>query len=334
MEKRNEATQTTVQPNEQEGSPKEAYPASSKWSEEFECDIVNGVLAPVPLSVVPVHETGGFMVEELSEAPSRKRHRGSASKDVGATEGQQQQQQASSSKKKRKTEGNEELVFKLFKFANAGEQYLLEVHQVKTGGIDRWQLLVYEAKQKWKVGVYDLAQGDHTVVPVLEDPKPLLFHKNYQVSLQERLVGWTVEKRKRSNGKEDTFYYHGGRQFRSFVETTAFILYSSKPKDLKHTSNNVTSQEAEAEAIEAMMKISSGNNDIGNSSDIVKENINSSADLAAGIELGNNSLEAREKTDEADHKEMENEFVDYNICNIFEDEAPQSMIEIFGEPKH
>ncbi|KAK4419069.1 hypothetical protein Salat_2319700 [Sesamum alatum] len=277
MEKRNEATQTTVQPNEQEGSPKEASPASSKWSEEFECDIVNGVLAPVPLSVVPVHETGGFMVEELSEAPSRKRHRGSASKDVGATE-------------------------------------------VKTGGIDRWQLLVYEAKQKWKVGVYDLAQGDHTVVPVLEDPTPLLFHKNYQVSLQERLVGWTMEKRKCNNGKEDTI--------------PAFILYSSKPKDLKHTSNNVTSQEAEAEAIEAMMKISSGNNNIGNSSDIVKENINSSADLATSIELGNNSLEARVKTDEADHEEMENEFVDYNICDIFEDEAPQSMIKIFGEPKH
>ncbi|KAK4419068.1 hypothetical protein Salat_2319600 [Sesamum alatum] len=284
MEKRNEATQTTVQPNEQEGSP-------SKWSEEFECDIVNGVLAPVPLSVVPVHETGGFMVEELSEAPSRKRHRGSASKDVGATEitrpdqlpfsnplffrQQQQQHQASSSKKKRKTEGNEELVFKLFKFANAGEQYLLEIHQVKTGGIDRWQLLVYEAKQKWKVGVYDLAQGDHTVVPVLEDPTPLLFHKNYQVSLQERLVGWTVEKRKRSNGKEDT--------------------------------------EAEAEAIEAMMKISSGNNDIGNSSDIVKENINSSADLAAGIELGNNSLEARRRLTKLIMRRWRMSFVDYNI---------------------
>ncbi|KAK4419073.1 hypothetical protein Salat_2320100 [Sesamum alatum] len=305
MEKRNEATQTTVQPNEQEGSQKEASPASSKWSKEFECDIVNEVLAPVPLSVVPLHEIGGFMVEELSEAPSRKRHRGSTSKDVGATEGQQQQQ-ASSSKKKRRSEGNEELIFKLFKFANAGEQYLLEVHQVKTGDIDRWQLLVYEKNKRWKVGVYDLAQGDHTVFPVLEDPTPLLFHKNYQISLQERLVGWTMEKRKRSNGKGDTFYYHGGRQFRSFVETAAFILYSSKPKDLKHTSNNVTSPEAEA--IEAMMKISSS-------------------------ETGNNSQEGK-KTTEADHQEIEEEFVDCNICDIFDDEAPQSMIEIFGEPKH
>ncbi|KAK4419071.1 hypothetical protein Salat_2319900 [Sesamum alatum] len=305
MEKTNEATQTAVQPNEQQPSQNEASPANNRWSEEFECDIVNGVLAPVPLSVVPVHETGGFMVEELSEAPSRKRQRGSASKDVGATEGQQQQQ-ASSSKKKRRNEGNEELVFKLFKLANAGEQYLLGVHQVKTCGIDRWQLLMYEKSKRWKVGVYALAQGGHIVFPVLEDPTPLLFHKNYQISLQERLVGWTVEKRKRSKGKEDTFYYHGGRQFRSFVETTAFILYSSKPKDLKHTSNNVTS--SEAEAIEAMMKISSS-------------------------ETGNNSQEGK-KTTEADHQEIEEEFVDYNTCDIFDDEAPQSMIEIFGEPKH
>ncbi|KAK4381797.1 hypothetical protein Sango_2935400 [Sesamum angolense] len=122
------------------------------------------------------------------------------------------------------------------------------------------------------------------------------------ISLQERLVGWPVDKRKRINGKEETSADNSRPSLRR--------QHYTKPKDLKHISNNVTSQEAEA--VEAIMKISSSeicNNDIANSSDMVKENNNSSADLAAGKETGNSSQE-RDKTEA--REEIENKFVDYN----------------------
>ncbi|KAG8376899.1 hypothetical protein BUALT_Bualt09G0112100 [Buddleja alternifolia] len=173
------AIQRYVGPNDK-GFEKQQGSPSYKWSEEFDCAIVNGVLAPVPLSAIPG--------------------------DIGV-EHQQPSEGESSSKRKRKIEGTKELAFRLFKFPKIGEQYLLETHEVKTGAIDRCHLIVYKAKNGWKVGSYDLAKGDNIVFPMLGDPNPLIFHKRYEFSLQERLVGWTVEQRKRANGKEDSVYF-------------------------------------------------------------------------------------------------------------------------------
>ncbi|KAI3474422.1 hypothetical protein Pfo_029283 [Paulownia fortunei] len=226
LEKKNdyETTEAAVQPNvgsgEQEDSQNQEGSPIIKWSQEFNCFTVDGVLAPIPLSSVPLG-TGLEDEQQQQPAPSLAE---------------------SSSRRKRRTEGNEELFFRLFKFPKAGEQYLLEIHEPQTGGISRCHLLVYESNKRWKVGVHDLAPGDHVVLPMLEDPTPPTFQKKFEFSLQERLVGWTVEKRKRGNGKEDKFYYHRDRQFRSFVETAAFILYSSKLKDLELLSTAETSQ--------------------------------------------------------------------------------------------
>ncbi|KAH6818044.1 hypothetical protein C2S51_001647 [Perilla frutescens var. frutescens] len=167
-----------------------------QWSQEFNCSIVNGVLAPIPLNSVPFNE----------EANPRNRGR--------------------------RTEGDEELFFELFKFPDVWEQYLLEIHEVGTGDIGQCHLIVYQNDSKWKVRIHDFNLRDHELSPMVEDPIPLVFHKKYELSLQQRLVGWTLEKRRRSNGKEDTFYYHQGRQFRSLIETATFILYSAKQNDL------------------------------------------------------------------------------------------------------
>lgn len=75
---------------------------------------------------------------------------------------------------------------------------------MKTGGsVVRSHLIVHESNGKWKINIHDLVEGNHVVVPLVEDSSPPKFPRKYDLSLQDRLSGWTVEKRKRSNGKED-----------------------------------------------------------------------------------------------------------------------------------
>ncbi|KAL7136452.1 hypothetical protein ABFS83_10G031800 [Erythranthe nasuta] len=222
------------------------------WSNVFKCDVVNGVLAPEPISCVPLDQNSPDESSEYEEEPEPEPK---PEPEPGLDE--------SNGERKNRNAGNKELMFKLYKFANAFEQYLLEKHEVETGNIDRCHVQVYENNGSWKVGVHKLATGDHVVQPVLEDPTPPTFLKIYPLSLQDRLFGWTVEIRKRrSTGKDDKFYYHGSRQFRSFIEVATYIMYSSKVKNLQKviaspTHKNSPQDDPEAEAIEAMMRISS-----------------------------------------------------------------------------
>ncbi|GER54369.1 mediator of RNA polymerase II transcription subunit, partial [Striga asiatica] len=111
---------------------------------------------------------------------------------------------------------------------------------VTTGITSRSHIRVIEQEGAWRMtstGSDDL--GNHMVQPWSEDPNPPLFIKNSEASLQERLTGWTLEKRQRSNGKYDMFYYHRRKQYRSFYEMATFILYANKrPEDLQLTNNN------------------------------------------------------------------------------------------------
>lgn len=76
------------------------------------------------------------------------------------------------------------------------------------GGVVRSHLNVHESNGRWKIDIYDLAEGNHVVVPLVEDSSPdLKFPRKYDLPLLDRLSGWTVEKRKRSNGKEDKVSY-------------------------------------------------------------------------------------------------------------------------------
>ncbi|KAK4419066.1 hypothetical protein Salat_2319400 [Sesamum alatum] len=145
-----------------------------------------------------------------------------------------------------------DVFFRVFKFPGDEEQYLLEMHQVETGDVDRYRLKVEKdvTKENWGIKVYDLETGQHVVFPMTEDSSRPKFFKKYQLSLQERLETWTVEKRIRiKSGKEETFYRHWSRTFRSFLEVSGFILYSCEPKDLQAI-------DQEEQAVEAIMQIS------------------------------------------------------------------------------
>ncbi|GER40331.1 LysM domain-containing GPI-anchored protein 1 [Striga asiatica] len=183
---------------------------------EFQCEIVDGVLAPTPIS----YSYTPFAYNQQQGIQSGKFL-------------------SNKPRNKRKSEGDEPLSFRLFKFMNGAEEYIIEVHEVSMGIASQSHIRVFEQEGAWRMpstGSDDL--GNHMVQPWSEDPDPPLFIKNAEASLQERLTGWTLEKRQRSNGKHDMFYYHRRKQYRSFYEMATFILYANKrPEDLQFTDN-------------------------------------------------------------------------------------------------
>ncbi|GER54368.1 enhanced disease resistance 2 [Striga asiatica] len=184
-----------------------------QWSEEFQCEIVDGVLAPTPISY---SYTQLAYNQQTPQPMARSDH----------IEGFQSGESSSSkTRNKRNNEGDEPLSFRLFKSINGAGEYLIEVHEVTMGITSRSHIRVIEQEGAWRMtstGSDDLGN-----------------HMNSEASLQERLTGWTLEKRQRSNGKYDMFYYHRRKQYRSFYEMTTFILYANKrPKDLQLTNNN------------------------------------------------------------------------------------------------
>ncbi|KAK4419072.1 hypothetical protein Salat_2320000 [Sesamum alatum] len=195
------------------------------------------VLAPTPISQFRQPQIGHEDIEEQQTSSGR----------------------SSKPKKQRilittKVLGTKDVFFRVFKFPGDEEHYLLEMHQVDTRAVDRYRLKVGkdETKEKWGIKVYDLETGQHVVFPMTEDSSRPKFLKKYQLSLQERLETWTVEKRIRINSrKEETFYRHRSRTFRSFLEVSGFILYSCEPKDLQAI------DQEEQPSVEAIMQISS-----------------------------------------------------------------------------
>ncbi|KAL3642497.1 hypothetical protein CASFOL_013312 [Castilleja foliolosa] len=190
-------------------------PPNILWSEKYECFTINGVLAPQPLSFVP------FDSDEAGESSRKKRHK------------------------------IDQLVFKLYKFKNGREEYILEQHETDTG-ITKWSrinMVSKNSKKSWEMKVRTLKSGNHDVKPLLEDPNPRIFEKMFDLSLKERLVGWTRVKSARNNGKEDTCYYHRCTKYRSVYAMATFIIYANRGlKDLTLLSANTPRKRSVKEA--------------------------------------------------------------------------------------
>ncbi|KAL8048508.1 hypothetical protein ABFX02_07G071500 [Erythranthe guttata] len=77
-------------------------------------------------------------------------------------------------------------------------------------------------------------QQHGVLIPLDEISNPSVQPK-YNLSLQERLEGWVVQKRKRNGSKaSDKYYIHGivSSNFRSLKEVALFIQYSCRRQDL------------------------------------------------------------------------------------------------------
>ncbi|KAL3642496.1 hypothetical protein CASFOL_013311 [Castilleja foliolosa] len=207
-------------------------PADIQWSEEFECYTVNGVLAPVPLSCVPLDN------DEMTPARAPGSH---SRVNVEANEHQHQHpsfgESSRRSKKSTKKDVVHPMVFKLSKFLNDREKYLLELFEPDRGTTTLYRV-AFAKKTTWEVSVTTPKSRSHVdiVQPVSEDPTPTIFQKGCDLPLSERLVGWTYKKNIRNNGKEEKFYYHRNKLYRSFCSLATFIIYANvAAKDLRLT---------------------------------------------------------------------------------------------------
>ncbi|KAL3642498.1 hypothetical protein CASFOL_013313 [Castilleja foliolosa] len=212
---------------------KDGSPANVLWSEEFECYTVNGVLAPLPLSSVPLEDNEATPQprEKVTVSPTRV--------NVGATQPPAVPSNVQWSRKRSRstTPGDHPMVFKLSKFLNAREEYLLELRELDTGLTTWSRVSVFEKNRTWEMSINALTSGNHVdVQPLLEDPNPPMFRKRPDLSLQERLVGWLGRTSIRSNGQKDKSYIHQGKKFRSFNQMVIFIIYANtRLKDLTLT---------------------------------------------------------------------------------------------------
>ncbi|KAL3628637.1 hypothetical protein CASFOL_027683 [Castilleja foliolosa] len=307
------------QSNVAAGSSNDGSPANIGWSEEYECYTIDGVLAPEPLS----------WARSLKPRPDDKK-----------------QTTPRKAEPSQKTEDKiENLSFRLFKFSNRWEEYMLELHELDKGNISNCHVQVcQDVDNKWKVRLnYDLSLGDdHVVCAQLEDPNPPIFRKNPEIPLKQRLVGWTMETRARHDGtgRKDKYYYHHGRQFRSFRDMTSYILYACKQDDLKLITNvtksSQTLQDKEKEAVEAMMIISSS--EPRNLSSAQAQESSSTRATCVGSNVAqvslheNKNVVANLPVPQGANDEIEDEIIDA-IYDMFDDKVLESLNDILGEPK-
>ncbi|KAK6123619.1 hypothetical protein DH2020_042637 [Rehmannia glutinosa] len=98
-----------------------------------------------------------------------------------------------------------------------------------------YHLLPHRNEDKSIVMVKKLsAQQQHNLVPLNEIINSNIQPK-YNLSLQERLEGWVVQKRKRNSSNTcDKYYIHDkvSTKFRSLKEVALFILYSCRKEDI------------------------------------------------------------------------------------------------------
>lgn len=127
--------------------------------------------------------------------------------------------------------------FRVFRFLNCDEEYILEKHLVGTNEIKRYRAKLIRDNRdatKWTVKINGLEPGDHAAIQVLEDPVRPRFVKQYPLSLDQRVNTWLVEQKPRAqSSKIDTFHKHWYRKFRSFVDAAGFIIYGCEPRFLE-----------------------------------------------------------------------------------------------------
>ncbi|KAL2544911.1 Uncharacterized protein Fot_14144 [Forsythia ovata] len=111
----------------------------------------------------------------------------------------------------------ETLRFQLFKSTvkdKEDEFFILQMHKME--------------KRRWKEQI-SFCVGELEMVPIVEETRGLLVDTKYNLPLQERLVGWTSEVRKRIGPSNMTDKV--GKIFRSLPEVGTFILFNTVPKD-------------------------------------------------------------------------------------------------------
>ncbi|KAL2517769.1 Uncharacterized protein Adt_14016 [Abeliophyllum distichum] len=133
----------------------------------------------------------------------------------------------------------EKLRFQLFKSTikdKDDEFFILQMHKIRAEQIINYKLSIQEKDGKKEVEKANRFRVEELeMVPVIEETRGLLVDTKYNLPLQERLVGWTSEVRKRSgpSNMTDKYYNHEkvGKIFRSLPEVGTFILFNIVPKD-------------------------------------------------------------------------------------------------------
>ncbi|KAL2544917.1 uncharacterized protein Fot_14150 [Forsythia ovata] len=132
----------------------------------------------------------------------------------------------------------ETLRFQLFKSTikdKDDECFILQMHKIQAVHAINYKLSIHEKDGKKEVEKANRCLvGELEMVPVTEETCGLLVDTKYNLPLQERLVGWTSEVRKRSTPSNitDKYYNHEkvGKNFRSLPEVGTFILFNTIPK--------------------------------------------------------------------------------------------------------
>ncbi|KAL2544910.1 uncharacterized protein Fot_14143 [Forsythia ovata] len=133
----------------------------------------------------------------------------------------------------------ETLRFQLFKSTvkdKEDEFLVLQMHKIRAEHVINYKLSIHEKDGKKEVERANrFCVGELEMVPIVEETRGLLVDTKYNLQLQERLVGWTSEVRKRigPSNMTDKYYKHEkvGKIFRSLPEVGTFILFNTVPKD-------------------------------------------------------------------------------------------------------
>ncbi|KAL2480522.1 Uncharacterized protein Adt_33488 [Abeliophyllum distichum] len=79
------------------------------------------------------------------------------------------------------------------------------------------------------------------VLPVVDEISQFVQNK-YNISLQERLVGWTIKEKLRKDSRivDKTYRHHKVRKaFRSLIEAVIFILYCCERKEFQQVMDKI-----------------------------------------------------------------------------------------------
>ncbi|CAI9755350.1 unnamed protein product [Fraxinus pennsylvanica] len=187
---------------------------------QFDCFAVNGVLCPEPISWVQPNQTPAEMeMEEQARASFAEERKGN--------------------RKRTKSEvvNVEMMTFQLFKSPIMDKEcYILQMYKMESKNITNYLLSVYEENGKKEVKVESRSTGEIDSEPITEE---ISINLHNELSLQERLVGWTFKAKKRqSSNLTDKYFIHGHgkakKTFRSVKEFGNFILFHTTLEGSSH----------------------------------------------------------------------------------------------------
>ncbi|KAL2501582.1 hypothetical protein Fot_35430 [Forsythia ovata] len=93
-----------------------------------------------------------------------------------------------------------EVSFRLFQYVGRLDNYVLDMFKIETGEIVKYHLSVCK-EDEWKVKAEHLSTEQlDPVLPVFEEISQFVQNK-FNISLQERLVGWTIKEKLRKDSR-------------------------------------------------------------------------------------------------------------------------------------